>query len=256
MKKVNKTKTNKKKVSKPLNKPKITKAKTIKKPTSKAKSTKVEPKKNKLHLSKKTQAISLIVVSITIIISILGYSYAIFSQEDIQKDPNTITSGCFSLSFAEGAYDISLTNTYPMTETSGLQQKAYTVTVKNTCTIDSTYSLSINPLKNGTTLAMDKIRINVTDETDSQDNPILDTTLISSLNSGEIIESDTESLSSYIIKTGTLAAASSKNASDGASQTFNIRLWLDSAANNEISGQSFVAKIVLISQATDIDTND
>lgn len=179
----------------------------------------------------------------------LAYSYALFTKTKTQEGENIVSTGCFSLDYEEGSYDISLTNSYPITDEEGLLTKPYTVTVKNNCTIASAYNLKLNILS-GSNIPLDKVKINVISNSDTQSNKTLvDKSLISNLESSDITNSDYSS--SYLISTGYLKAASAKNATDGGSITFEVKVWIDSSAGNEVAGLGMHANVSIDNEATD-----
>ena len=93
--------------------------------------------------------LALIVVAMGICFMTLQ-SYALWIAR-YESGENIAEVGCYSINFLENQGPISLNNTYPMSDTKALNGGVYySFTVRNTCTTDSKYAVTINPLKSNT----------------------------------------------------------------------------------------------------------
>lgn len=175
----------------------------------------------------------------------LGYSYALWVQNFEGKETNTIQSGCFTINFQELTRSINLRNTYPISDENALASvKPYQIRVENTCpTTDAGYAITLNTVNvTGTKLDDSKIKTAVgMDSVKPKAGSILSTMEINE--ELENIQVD-NLMTSYIIETGFMKALSS--------HTFEIFLWIDANAGNEVMNQMFEASIVITSYATKI----
>ena len=171
--------------------------------------------------------IPLAIIAIMMVVTLsIGSSYALWKVTKEQDVANIITTGCFEVSFIEESNSINLTNTFPITDEKGLTTTPYVFTLKNTCTIDADYTIYLNTLNltNGKTKIADNL-IKYFDATSAID-------------------------TSYKLASGTLRASSSKEAGDGESATFSLRLWIDSSATTAINGQAFEAAVYSIARTS------
>lgn len=191
--------------------------------------------------------IALAIIAILILGNIyLGYSYSLWVKSFESNEPNVITSGCFTITFEEKTKSISLKNTYPISDQTALAKiKPYKIQVSNQCdTTDAGYSVTLNTID----LGVDKPKL------DDQYLKVaigLDDTIPTSgtnLNQMEVnneienIDVSGTLLTSYIINTGFIPK--------GTSKTFNIYLWIDEVATNEVKNQFFEASVSVTTYAT------
>lgn len=183
----------------------------------------------------------------------IGYSYSMWVKSFETTQTNTVTSGCFTITFEEKTKSISLTNTYPVTDATALAKiKPYKIKITNTCdATDAGYSITLNTveLAAGKTKLDDKF-IKVAVGIGEGDVGVVKPTsgaLLKNSDGSANLEINTETanldvsgtlLTSYIINTGYITKGSSK--------TFDIYLWLDESATTEVAGQSFEAGISVL----------
>ena len=197
--------------------------------------------------------ISLVVVAFLIIASLfLVQSYALWLTT-YEGQENILSVGCFDVALEELSKPISLNNTYPMSDQKGLTQTPYKFTIKNTCNTSADYVITLNTLKTAT---MDKSKIKFafttgTNVPTSGVNLGTYASVASNINT-DLAYLQTENIlgdtlnESIILQKGTL-----KNENDTA--TFNLYLWIDETAGNEVQGQKFVASVNVLANATTVE---
>ena len=198
---------------------------------------------------RKKYKIALLIIGLMIIATFYtGVTYALWVRTFEGNETNVIKAGCFTIGFQEMSKSISLKNTYPIKDSEALQKsKPYKVKISNTCdTTDAGYAITLNTLNvNGTKIDDEKIKvaIGVNNQTPSAGN-ILKNMEINQETAN--LELDGTLLTSYIINTGYIEKSTSK--------TFDLYLWIDSSAGNEVMNQQFEASIVVTSYATKMNT--
>ena len=187
--------------------------------------------------------LGLAIVTIGIAICLMTYqSYALWIANLAQTGENIVSVGCFDVEMEEINAPITLKNTYPVSDSKGLTQTPYTIKLSNTnCTTDASYTITLNTL---TTNTMDNSKIKFAISTTT---PTSGTNLGTYASTPSNINVETGNLpienldQSIIIQTGELRV--------GASVTYNIYLWIDESAGNEVQGQTFEASINVVSSA-------
>ncbi len=193
--------------------------------------------------------IALAIVGVLLLGNIyLGYSYSLWIKSFESEEPNVITSGCFTITFEEKTKSLSLKNTYPISDKTALEKiKPYKIQVSNTCdSTDAGYSITLNTVD----LGVDKpkledqylkVAIGLDEVT-----PTFGTNLNKMEINNEIENIDVSGtlLTSYIINTGFIPK--------GTSKTFDIYLWIDEVATNDVKNQFFEAGISVTTYATKI----
>ncbi len=196
--------------------------------------------------------ISLVVVAFLIIASLfLVQSYALWLTT-YEGQENILSVGCFDVALEELSKPISLNNTYPMSDQKGLTQTPYKFTIKNTCNTSADYVITLNTLKTAT-IDKSKIKFAFTEDTTVPTSGVnLGTyaSVASNINT-DLAYLQTENIlgdtlnESIILQKGTL-----KNENDTA--TFNLYLWIDETAGNEVQGKKFVASVNVLANATTV----
>ena len=197
--------------------------------------------------------ISLVVVAFLIIASLfLVQSYALWLTT-YEGQENILSVGCFDVALEELSKPISLNNTYRMSDQKGLTQTPYKFTIKNTCNTSADYVITLNTLKTAT-IDKSKIKFAFTTGTNVPTSGVnLGTyaSVASNINT-DLAYLQTENIlgdtlnESIILQKGTL-----KNENDTA--TFNLYLWIDETAGNEVQGQKFLASVNVLANATTVE---
>lgn len=172
----------------------------------------------------------LIVVAVFVVtLTLLGSSYAVFSDVKESANANIIKAGTLNIIFDETASGnsqiINLNGTYPKSDTDGQASSPYTFTIKNTGSIVSSYTIKIQDDTDmieedgcsNNLLPKDKIKYSINGET-----PVL-------LSSKET--------DSYIVETSSLFSNSSRQ--------YSIRMWIDESAGNEVLNNHYHGKIIV-----------
>lgn len=107
----------------------------------------------KLFELKKKYAITLIVISLIVIAALfISISYAYWKISGIQIDTNIANSACFNVTFEETGQDITLQNAFPISDEKGLKVLPYKFKLKNVCSADAKYAVTINSFGDRDTL--------------------------------------------------------------------------------------------------------
>lgn len=189
--------------------------------------------------------LSLLTIMIMITLTV-GTSYSYYAVSDVQKDPNVLTTTCFDISFTDSNV-INLNSSgayaYPMNEATALAKlRPYQFTITNNCTVDNAskavnYVVTLNTLTNTTSTLTNylKYKLNTTLPTAVSGTTSLLTANPYDLNTN--IKTSEGIDQSYSLASGTLAS--------GESKTFNLYLWIDESAGNDIMGYGFTGKVLL-----------
>ena len=195
---------------------------------------------NKLN---KKHKIVLIVIGIFIITSItIGISYSYWQITKKQTNANLINTGCFEVTFEETGSDIVLTNTFPITDEEGLALTPYKFKIKNICSIDAEYYVTLNSFGETNTLLNEnaiKYAFDLSSKT-IYAKKILglapENTNTSNIDLDNLIKS-------YYLKGGYLRVGEEKE--------FSLYLWIDQNAPMSEMNKTFTSKIYITSVATD-----
>ena len=184
-----------------------------------------------------------------VVIAATSVTSAYLSYNATQTDENIVTTSCFDISYSDSD-SISLNSNgnyaYPMSEDSANRLTPYSFTITNTCTTTNStdpinYVVTLNTLTSSpSTIELSKVRyrLDMTNPTSSTGTSALMSEaatydLSAAIKSSEGIDT------SYNLVEGTLAP--------GASVTYNLRLWIDEAAGNEVMNQTFNGRILVYS---------
>ena len=202
-----------------------------------------------IKLNNKKYMILLISTIAIVVIAATSVTYAYLSYNATQTDENIVTTSCFDISYSDSD-SISLNSNgnyaYPMSEDSANRLTPYSFTITNTCTTTNStdpinYVVTLNTLTSSpSTIELSKVRyrLDMTNPTSSTGTSALMSEaatydLSAAIKNSEGIDT------SYNLVEGTLAP--------GASVTYNLRLWIDEAAGNEVMNQTFNGRILVYS---------
>ena len=198
--------------------------------------------------------ISLVVVAFLIIASLyLVQSYALWLTT-YEGQENILSVGCFDVALEELSKPISLNNTYPMSDQKGLTQTPYKFTIKNTCNTSADYVITLNTLKTAT-IDKSKIKFAFTTGTNVPTSGVnLGTyaSVASNINTDLAYLQTANVLGNTLNESIILQKGTLKNENDTA--TFNLYLWVDQTAGNEVQGKKFVASVNVLANATTVET--
>ena len=108
----------------------------------------MEEKIEKVDNSKKKLILILTICVMTLLL-VVGISYALWQTTKVQEDTNIIAGGCFDVSL-EGNDPINLANAYPIKDDVGKATTPFTFTIKNKCSNETSYNVSLESLNNST----------------------------------------------------------------------------------------------------------
>ena len=183
----------------------------------------------------KSKKIKILTISILCILTItIGLSYGYYLLNRVQENSNVAGSKCFNLELASEENNINLNNMYPISDEEGKSLTPYTFTLKNTCDMTASYTLSIEMLE-GTTLNSKYVDVMVNNG---------EIKLLTSYDEANTVL--TGSTESRILDKGLLASNTSKD--------YNIRFWMDKDVTLANDSQNKIFKSKLIVNAEAIET--
>ncbi|CDF11497.1 unknown [Mycoplasma sp. CAG:776] len=190
-----------------------------------------------INLNNKKYIILLISSIIIVIIATISITFAYLSFNTKQEETNVLNTSCYNIDF-EDKNSINLTG-YPMSNTTAFKKiTPYTFTISNNdCHIGSGYQIILNVLSSTSDQLLPFINYSL----DAQNS-----TKLTSLNKAELPSgiSKKDVKASYILETGVLP-------NQNTSKTYDLYLWIDESAGNEVMNQRFEAEIIIYSTPTD-----
>ena len=193
-----------------------------------------EQKKNRYDISLTKMAKRELLITLISILGVtmlsIGSAFAIFTVSNESEDYNVLKAGTLDIDFGEDTSTISLTNSYPLSDTDGLASDPYTFTITNTGTLDAYYTVSL--LDDDEMIAADNCSENQLNK-DYIKYTLNDNTIH---NYSEIVAAGGQ------IDSGMLAPSESK--------TYTLRLWLREDAGNDVLGKHYHGKIVVNGQSS------
>ena len=159
---------------------------------------------------------------------ICGTSYAFLSQVITSKKTVEVTAGTFVINFKE-KNTIDLKNAVPMTDQEGMNTESYVFSVNNTGSLDAKYDISLEENSNNT---LDRKYVKYS-----------------------IKEGDGEWSSPALLSTG-LNLKTGRSLGSGATDSYEIKIWLDETATNEVQGKTYGAKVVINAVQTNSTVTD
>jgi len=181
------------------------------------------------------------IIVVALVICFMTYqSYALWIVSH-EGEQNVVEIGCFTVTYEETSTPISLKNTYPISDAKGLSTEAYSFKVKNTCSVDSKYVVTLNTLTTNT-LGKENIKFAIYKEGEEKPTTGQNLGAYGNINA-DIKELNVENLAeSIILKEGNLKQEEEA--------TYHLYLWMDEATGNEGMNKSFVSSVNVISRAT------
>jgi len=175
----------------------------------------------------------LIIAIIALIVLLIGGTYAWYIITVQGTKENVIKAGKLSLVLDESeSVAIDLSNSVPMTDSQGLDTKAYTFKLKNNGDIASSYTIYLDDiaLETGETRMLDKyVKYSLTKDNGEAVTALLPTT---GTNPNRILDSG-------IIE-------------DDTTHVYTLRLWIDKDADNAVMNTTFRGKLRVEAAQTNI----
>lgn len=179
-------------------------------------------------MNKKTRYTILSVIAIVLVTVAVTYAYWLVTRT--QTEENIVTTGCLDISLTDEKNDILLENQFPLSDEEGVTLVPYEFTVTNNCDTPVDYYVALETYDTAETMKASSIKAQIDSET-----PAL-------LSSKQVLNTTIEgATNSYLLKTGTLQAASDTNTNDSASHT--LRIWIDANAPISEMSREFESKI-------------
>ena len=199
-----------------------------------------------------------VLVFIFIMVIFTGVTYAYWQKNYVQKEANKIKSGCFSFELTD-ANSISLTNTYPMSETDAMKSKPYTFTITNNCSIDMYYNVTLNTT--GSSDLDNYLNYKLVDEKSNTVGPkiIGSTKKYDEYNNYTYTDENNNTydiLNSYILTSGSLTKATMNSdnsavVTKGQSKKYKLYIWMDESVEDlSTMGKSFTGKVIVTSSTS------
>lgn len=186
-----------------------------------------------------TRELKLTILSIFVVtLCMISGSYAMFSSVQKQESYNTITVGTLKVDFNEGddglGNIIKLNGAYPTSDSDGQSTSPYSFKINNTGSLDAYYSIKI----------LDDLDMIFED---SCSNNLLDKSKIKvSINGDTPFILGTLESKEYEITNGFLKVNETRQ--------FEIRIWIDENAGNEVLKKHYHGKIVIDSKNSTANT--
>ena len=178
----------------------------------------------------------IIIISIVLILSVIGISYAVWTLNLTQTSENDIASTCFNISFTEKD-NISLQKSYPLYDKDGKKLTPYEFTITNNCDSSASYAVNLEVLNTSTLTNNNAIKVMFSKKEGNVENELkLD--LLS--NYETVTKTLNNAKSAFNLTTGYLDSKESK--------TYDLRLWLDENVTTEtlnIQNTTFNSKVIV-----------
>ena len=161
---------------------------------------------------------------------IVGTSYAYWRFTYISDKTNIGKSKCLSIELTNQKNEISLTNTYPISDIEGKKLTPYSFTINNTCDTFISYDVNLEMLE-GTTMNSKYMAVMINNEHKE---------LLSNLDNANTVMSS--SVESRKLVSGSLGV--------GDSIDYTLRLWIDESVTlgDDAQNKTFTSKIVVNAQ--------
>ena len=161
---------------------------------------------------------------------LVGTSYAYWKFTYISDKTNIGKSKCLSIELTNQKNEISLTNTYPISDIEGKKLTPYSFTINNTCDTLISYDVNLEMLE-GTTMNSKYMAVMVNNEHKE---------LLSNLDNANTVMSS--SVESRKLVSGSLGV--------GDSVDYTLRLWMDESVtlSDDAMNKNFTSKIVVTAQ--------
>lgn len=177
---------------------------------------------------------------LTAVMCVIGVSFAWFRLYLSQSEDNIMaTKTCFSTTLTENTSEIKLTDAFPVKDTEGLKQDAFTFTLKNNCSGYVKIYITINSkyrLNNDTNYLKDEnIKVNISSKDKLDNSSVI-------LSSQKLIDIDNDEQGYFIIETGL---------NSNEEKSYDLRVWMDGDTTIEQGlNKSWAGKVVVVTTAS------
>ena len=186
----------------------------------------------------------------TIVVSLIGGSYALFTSTSSAGEYNSLSVGDLEISYVDtgaGYGDVlSLNGAYPMSDADGANTTPYRFSIENKGTIPLDFRIKLKD--DESIIEQDGCINNLMDK----DYVMIKFDNESPVTLGSLAESD------YIIYSGNNLGVGEKDRLEtalvpGSSEIHEVRIWIKSDAPNSVLGKHFHGKVVVESNQTGVD---
>ena len=183
--------------------------------------------------NKKYLMIAIFLVTIAIVIT-SSTTFAFLSVSDMQSDANTISTTCYDMTFTD-SNRINVIG-YPMSSTNAFKKvNPYKFSLKNNCEANTDYQIILNVINTSSSKILPYINYSLDGTTVKKLSSLTPITLPLGVTSSN-------ASASYLIDTGALEGINT-------TKNFNLHMWIDESAGNDIMGSKFEGEVTIYSVA-------
>ncbi len=172
------------------------------------------------------------IVIIVLLVITLGVSYALWFITKEQTEENILSTSCLNVTMNNQTDDISLSNTFPITDEEGLNKKPFSFTIQNNCEAYADYTINLESLSE-TTLNSKYVKISLSEKGDKG--------VATKLEAYETYDDYkiSGSIEGRQIKRGKLKPSESKE--------YELRIWIDEDVTKEdgVEGSIYKSKVIV-----------
>lgn len=185
-------------------------------------------------MSNKKYLMLIILLVIGVIVVTSSTTFAYLSISKVQSEANTISTTCYDMTFTD-SNRINITG-YPMSSTSAFTKLTpYKFTLKNNCEANTEYQVILNVINTSSSKIIPYIDYSLDGSTVKKISSLTPITLPLGVTSSN-------ASASYLLETGTLEGINT-------TKNFNLHMWIDESAGNDIMGSKFEGEITIYSVA-------
>ena len=185
---------------------------------------------------KKKKVLIIVMISVLLVLSIVGISYALWTLNLSQTGENDIASTCFNISFTEKD-NISLQKSYPLYDADGKKLIPYEFTITNNCDSYASYAVNLEVLNTTTLTNNGAIKVMFSEKENNVESELK----LDLLSNYEVVSKIlNNATSAFKLTDGYLDAKESR--------TYDLRVWLDENVTAEtvnIQNTTFNSKVVV-----------
>lgn len=186
-----------------------------------------------IYMSNKKYLIIVILLVISIVAITFSATFAYISVNDVQSEANTISTTCYDMTFTDSNI-INITG-YPMSSTNALKKTPYKFSLKNNCEVNTEYQIILNVINTTSSNILPYINYSIDGTTVKKLSILTPISLPLGVTSSN-------ATSSYLLDTGSLEGINT-------TKSFNLHMWIDESAGNDIMGSKFEGEVTIYSVA-------
>ena len=186
--------------------------------------------KKKNYLASKLCLIAILSIFVT-----SAVTYGFFTPNKTQSGNNSLSTGCFDVTFTNESASINLTNAYSVSDAKGMTSTPYSFTITNTCETTSAYRILLDTKSSSFSNSFVNASINGNAAKS-----------LASFDTNTSYPMDEGYGYSYIVENGTLE--------QDESATIDVRLWINATTTYEdVAGKSWEGQVRVVSTVAAID---